>query len=94
MCAFVYDYGQFIKIFPMENNDQESATDLIAKFCDDIGVPINSKTDQVQEIYEINLLLVQLAQKGEDVPIMPCLKGHIKFILQNPNKGIEKEMVQ
>lgn len=61
--AFLYTNGQFMEVYQKENHNWDNGANLLVKFCIDVGITNNLKTDKKTELCGRNSSFVELAQK-------------------------------
>ncbi|KAL7524599.1 hypothetical protein ACHAWF_001010 [Thalassiosira exigua] len=61
--AFVISNGSFTVVYPQPNHRSSSAADSLRRFCNDIGVLVNLKTDRAKEFVERMTDFMKLVRK-------------------------------
>ncbi|KAL7523585.1 hypothetical protein ACHAWF_000580 [Thalassiosira exigua] len=73
--AFVISNGSFTEVYLQPDHKSSSAADSLRRFCDDIGVPVNLKTDRAKEFVERMTDFMKLVRKR-----------HIKMTYAEPER--------
>ena len=61
--AFVISNGSFTEVYPQPDHKSSSTADSLQRFCDDVGVPINLKTDRAKEFVDRMTYFRKLVKK-------------------------------
>ncbi|KAL7545529.1 hypothetical protein ACHAWF_008875, partial [Thalassiosira exigua] len=61
--AFVISNGSFTEVYPQPDHKSSSTADFLRRFCDDVGVPVNLKTDRAKEFVERMTDFMKLVKK-------------------------------
>ncbi|KAL7537429.1 hypothetical protein ACHAWF_005759 [Thalassiosira exigua] len=61
--AFVISNDSFTEVYPQPDHKSISAADSLQRFCDDVGVPVNLKTDRAKEFVERMTDFMMLVKK-------------------------------
>ncbi|KAL7527756.1 hypothetical protein ACHAWF_002296, partial [Thalassiosira exigua] len=73
--AFVISNSSFTEVYRQPDHKSSSAADSLQRFCDDVGVPINLKTDRAKEFVERMTNFMKLVKKW-----------HIKMMYAEPER--------
>jgi len=61
--AFVFTNGRYTEVYPKESHTHTSAAEALDEFIQDVGIPVNLRTDMASEFTGRNSEFVKLARK-------------------------------